>query len=1036
MQDTSPTESRDAIPVWPDRIVHDKPLEPSSLDQHPFMARAQSFSLSVNVNPNLASSSDIPLDATVTPSNPPLEKQPQQQPNANVYSNLLNRIRDHLYASANNVLDASNFRDSPHPHYQQLQSQSHDRSHSSAATSPISSAPSTSSDIILKLQEYSFILARGLETVEGIDLFLRVLNTFARALASGFIALADIEDEEDRVWSGVLEVATGSGTLAAKSSVASILRWFRVQNAFFGWWRLWCWWTHATAAAAAIAESSSSSPSSSADAALSSFTSNQSPNNTSNNIAWFAVAAGFNGGEDRRKLALKFLRIWFTFCTGREMIRVFYGLRKALDLYTKSYKKRLVETTSQQSSILIPPPPPDSDITLAHPTTSTSPLLPHYNHQHSRQSRMQSVNSCTNTNPIQQTTTISTTIHTRTTSTENKPFQNNAQQRSSPSRTRSLYSNTSRGGAAGIDSTEEETDYGGGRSRDGSNSCGDVSAASGDESDDELVRQRRRRREKRRQLQQQQQQQQHDAFAEAKISGGEEEERKGRSDLIGGGGSGSGGRGKKPTGVSGGRSSSRRRPLSLDKKIAGSSAVAVTEDVDSSLEVMGYPVPLGSSSASGKASAILDLSTSLGDGEGISQQTQNLSLSLATMTTTATGEGSSGSNSKSFTRPSTYSLPHNDSVASFTSSVLSHYVKPQSLFLSRSTTPPTSIERRTPPPTTTAPSAASPYSSTTNLQEPSDKLSLALKTWRSILHLLLHVPLQITYILARTRIIGFNPSKRLSSFHTKATYSVLRTRQLKQWINVVWTLVIFADAGVWVRKLAKIVRALVVVRRQVVLSGRGNVGRKSVTGGGGVSGSCSNGGGGLNTAVAAGLGYGVEDFIADLASKGAGAFVNLFDAMQKRTFSVSSTTAVPRVVGDHEGRSGGGTSPYGNGVTPSFLEKSDLSHHLPPASMEHKMLLSELEGLKYDMRIACLALVSIVGDLPQALGGTFRRSSALTETGFKMAVVAKDTIGSAAIMDAEDNALFPSWVVGLSGALASLAAWRLRWKSNVTVDSL
>ncbi|KAJ3076694.1 hypothetical protein HDU98_001156 [Podochytrium sp. JEL0797] len=339
--------------------------------------------------------------------------------------------------------------------------------------------------------------------------------------------------------------------------------------------------------------------------------------------------------------------------------------------------------------------------------------------------------------------------------------------------------------------------------------------------------------------------------------------------------------------------------------------------------------------------------------------------------------------------------------------MVSHY-KPQPIQpRSRSTTAPVS---KSPPVAT----PQSPTPTPTNLAntplkpthpDPEDKLTYALTTWRTILHFI-HLPLQIAHLMSRNHMIGFTPPPRLAAIHTRKSYSLQRTRDLKRWMSVVWTMVILVDAGVWVRRFVNAVQAIVVVRRQAALAGRGGfVGRKSV--GGGVSPTGNSG-----AAV-----YGVEDFVAGVVEKGGGAFVELFEAV-KRKGGVGL-----------RGGSGVGVGGSRGTLTPVRAD-SDAGH-----SMEYRMLMSEMSSLKGDMRIACLAFLAVIGDLPQAFGGTFVTSGALTESMEKLVGVTKDSLAVAAVVESEGG-VFPSWFVGVCGLVGSLAAWRLRWKSDVTVDSL
>ncbi|ORY51650.1 hypothetical protein BCR33DRAFT_461132 [Rhizoclosmatium globosum] len=376
--------------------------------------------------------------------------------------------------------------------------------------------------------------------------------------------------------------------------------------------------------------------------------------------------------------------------------------------------------------------------------------------------------------------------------------------------------------------------------------------------------------------------------------------------------------------------SRRRRPMSIDR-------VKRTEEEST-------PVPLGSSlSSSVKASATLDLSASFTESD----------FKLPSLSATS-------DSTKSINYPIPLPLlPHSDSISSFTSKQ------------SRKTTPPP------PPPQPTSPDDPTHI----------DPLTTALKTWRTLLHIFIHTPLSLTYILAKSRILSFTPPPRLQAHTSTAAYTLQRTRTLRRWAAVVWCLVISADAAVWARKVWRIVKALVVVRRQVQLAGRGSGRRVSSVGMGG-------GDGGV---------YGVEEFLADVV--GGRGVAGLSQLMQ----------SLRRGGGNVGGEAGGGQS------------------------LEVKMLVSEMEGLKREVRRAGLALLAVVGDFPAAFGGCFLGSANLAgrEGLVALADLANDYEGRQAVDEvAIRSGVFPLWFTALGAFAASLAAWRLRAKDGVVVDSL
>ncbi|KAI8834839.1 hypothetical protein BJ741DRAFT_609314 [Chytriomyces cf. hyalinus JEL632] len=351
-----------------------------------------------------------------------------------------------------------------------------------------------------------------------------------------------------------------------------------------------------------------------------------------------------------------------------------------------------------------------------------------------------------------------------------------------------------------------------------------------------------------------------------------------------------------------------------------------------------------------------------------------------------------------------------DSAASFGSAQSAHK-KPISLAMSRTTTPPSkSPKSASNTPHSRSATLGNSKKPTTNgagksSSDADDRFSRVLIAWRNILHIL-HVPFHLTYFLARNRVIGFSPPAKLSTQFTKATYSLKRSRDIRRWMCFIWILAITVDASIWTRKAWKLIKGLIVVRRQIALLQRGSAPAASAES--------------FSEKSTLGLdAYRFEDFIGDIASKGfKDSVLDLMrDLRQQAAILYNTRSARSSFFKDPASYTG---MPFQQGA-PATTAAS---------SLEHKMLLDEIMSLKRDMRTAWLAMICILGDVPLVLAGLCGTEVSLVVS--KLLQGKNDSLR--AVVD--ESGCLPLWFVGFSAAMGSLAGWKLRWTQEAAIDTL
>ncbi|KAJ3240940.1 hypothetical protein HDU81_002443 [Chytriomyces hyalinus] len=353
-------------------------------------------------------------------------------------------------------------------------------------------------------------------------------------------------------------------------------------------------------------------------------------------------------------------------------------------------------------------------------------------------------------------------------------------------------------------------------------------------------------------------------------------------------------------------------------------------------------------------------------------------------------------------RSSMIAMSLHDSAASFGSSQSAHK-KPVSLAMSRTTTPPskspksasnTPHSRSASPGVTTKPATKGANKSSNDAE---DRFSRVLIAWRNILQIV-HVPLHLTYFLARNRVIGFSPPAKLSAQFTKSTYSLKRTRDIRRWMCFIWILTITVDASIWTRKAWKLINGLIVVRRQIVLLQRGS-GVESLSGQSTV---------GLDA-------YRFEDFIGDIASKG----------FQESVVDLMRDLRQQAAILYHTRSARGFFSKYTASHTGMLFQQGATA----ASSLEHKMLLDEIMSLKRDLRTSWVALICVLGDVPFVLAGLC--GTEVSSVVSKVLQGKDDYLG--AVVD--ESGCLPLWFVGFSAAMGGIAGLKLRWTQEAAIDA-
>ncbi|KAJ3231646.1 hypothetical protein HDU78_007591 [Chytriomyces hyalinus] len=375
------------------------------------------------------------------------------------------------------------------------------------------------------------------------------------------------------------------------------------------------------------------------------------------------------------------------------------------------------------------------------------------------------------------------------------------------------------------------------------------------------------------------------------------------------------------------------------------------------------------------------------------------------------GSSAENASAKSLNRrASMIAMSLHDSAASFGSSQSAHK-KPISLAMSRTTTPPSkSPKSASNTPHSRSATLGATKNPTTNGASKSsndgdDRFSRVLTAWRNILHIL-HVSFHLTYFLARNRVIGFSPPAKISTQFTKATYSLKRTRDIRRWMCFIWILAITVDASIWTRKAWKLIKGLIVVRRQIALLQRGSVPTTT----------CVES---LSEKSTIGLdAYRFEDFIGDIASKGFKESVLdlMRDLRQQAAILYNTRSARSFCFRDPASYTG---MPFQQGAPATAA-----------SSLEHKMLLDEIMSLKRDMRTAWLAMICILGDVPLVLAGLCGTEVSLVVK--KLLQGKNDSLR--AVVD--ESGCLPLWFVGFSAAMGSVAGWKLRWTQEAAIDTL
>ncbi|KAJ3142038.1 hypothetical protein HK100_003556 [Physocladia obscura] len=976
-----------------DAIIDYFPLITPTFDAKLTLARSRSLSHAATLTQSLslshaASQSTLPpiSPSSKSPSNiSKINEKIESENNTNInsnsesntadapYSNILSRIRDHIYTSATS---------SPPPIFsssiQQVQQQP------SLPPSPITAITTytISSNPLL-----SFAIA-SLDSVYGIDLVYRFSIAALRFLFAYLLILARIEDEEDSVW--------GTNT-----SSAGILRWFRMESVAIGYWRLWCWWSHASAAATILVDSPSP-PSTISDR--------------------FAVAvAGFGGSTDRTRLALKVFRLFAVLSRARCLLRVIIGAKCALETYTAAKASTNGGFNPGGNNFKSGKYAAD---TIHRPSNSSK----QESRAHSHSSSV--IRHFSSTSVQKQGISRSASSGFAAGGVGGNLIESTSRAASSPGNlpNEAVTSDEDNnkgfvdGGTKNSDgSSILESQYNRGRpSR--KSSCGDVSGDDG-EADNEYsaiaVTKNRALKEPKRSKSVGRSGGASVVSGDVAVTGEEltatARDRKSVSRI-------------RPVNSSASSNIRRKKCSSVVSGDEGQALDPIPLGFEKNRN--GNMLDLSGSIENGQVASLHRI-------ERINTAPVGVPLSNISgqpqfrqyQTTMYESSNSFGGATQNFITKSLSRMPHSDSVASFASSLVAQYrstMTPKSP-KSYSTTPlasfpPTAYPTTPPPPlpqqsqlATTDQRQQSSLFYRLLQNDASDKLTPVLQTWRKIIRLV-HLPLQILHLLLCTRGIAWKPPVRLQSVHSVKSYSIQRTRDITRWLGIIWTLFICVDSAVTMRRIIKIVKQLGVVRGQLVLAIRNNGGggRKSVKG----DNSAIGGGGGSSSQDTA-TPYGVEDFLVDLVGKGViGAF---FEAMR-----VGNCVGAGGVFARFSPNCGGSI-----GVGDFFLQQQQQQQ-----PVEVRMLFEEMAGLKSELQDAFLILLAAGGDLPQAFGSTFRStrpSAALS----RLAAIAHKSNDEALLNEIRNETnLFPTWFVGISGIAASLAAARLRWTTGVVVDSL